>query len=71
MNANELSDLFLMQCAMGNVSHPSSDARMAAVLMPTWSVMKLSTVLMDRMRCIVNNVSTSNSGLDNLASAKG
>lgn len=55
-----------MQCAMGNVSPPSSDARMAAALMPIWSVMKLSTVLMDQMRCIVNNVSTLNSGLGNL-----
>lgn len=69
MNFNELSDLFLMQCAMGDVSPPSSDARMAAALMPTWSVMKLSTVLMDPMRCIVNNVSTLNSGLENLLSA--
>lgn len=71
MSFNELSELFLMQCAMGSVSPPSSDARMAAALMPIWSAMKLSTVLMDRMRCIVNNVSTSNSGLDNLVSAQG
>lgn len=67
MNFNELSsELFLMQCAVGTASPPSSDARMAAALMPIWSVMKLPTVLMDRMRCIVNSVSTSNSGLDNL-----
>jgi len=71
MNFNELSELFLMQCAMGTVSPPSSGARMAAVLMPIWSVMKLLTVLMDPMRGIVNNVSASNSGLDNLASAQG
>lgn len=55
-----------MQCAMGNVSPPSSDVRMAAASMPIWSVMKLLTVLMDQMRCIVNNVSTLNSGLGNL-----
>ena len=71
MTSNELSELFLMQCAMGTVSPPSSDARMAAALMRIWSVMKLSTVLMDQTRCIVNNVSTSNSSLDNLVSAQG
>lgn len=71
MNFNKLSELFLTQCAMGTVSPPSSGARMAAALMPIWSVMKLLTVLMDRTRCIVNNVSTSNSGLSNLVSAQG
>lgn len=70
MNFNELSELFLMQYAMGSVSPPSSDARMVAALMPIWSVMKLPTVLMNRMRCTVNNVSTSNSGLANLLSAQ-
>lgn len=70
MNFNELSELFLMQYAMGSVSPPSSDARMVAALMPIWSVMKLPTVLMNRMRCTVNNVSTLNSGLDNLLSAQ-
>lgn len=64
MNFNELSELFLMQYAMGSVSAPSSDARMVAALMPIWSVMKLPTVLMNRMRCTVNNVSTLNSGSD-------
>ena len=71
MTSNELSELFLMQCAMGTVRPPSSDARMAAALMLIWSVMKLLTVLMDQTRCIVNNVSTSNSSLDNLVSAQG
>lgn len=47
-----------MQYAMGTVTPPSSDARMVAALMPIWSVMKLPTVLMHRMRCTVNNVST-------------
>lgn len=70
MNFNELSELFLMQYAMGTVRPPSSDARMVAALMPTWNVMKLPTVLMDRMRRTVNNVSTLNSRLDNLLSAQ-
>lgn len=65
MHFNELSELFLMQYAMGNVRPPSSDARMVAALMPIWNVMKLPTVLMNRMRCTVNNVSTLNSGSEN------
>lgn len=56
---------------MGIVRPPRSDARMAAALMPIWSVMKLQTVLMDQTRCIVNNVSSSHSGLENLVSAQG
>lgn len=71
MNFNELSELFLMQYAMGTVRPPPSDARMAAALMPIWSVTKLQTVLMDQTRCIVNNVSSSNSGLEYLVYAQG
>lgn len=56
---------------MGTVRLPHSDARMAAALMPIWSVMKLQTVLMDQTRCIVNSVSSSHSGLENLVSAQG
>lgn len=41
---------------MGTVRLPHSDARMAAALMPIWSVMKLQTVLMDQTRCIVNSM---------------
>lgn len=66
MHFNELSELFLMQYAMGTVRPPSSDARMVAASMPIWSVMKLLTVLMNPMRCTVSNVSTLNSGSDNL-----
>lgn len=60
-----------MQCAMETVSPPSSDARMAAALMPIWSVMKLLTALMAQTRCTVSNVSASNFGLDSLVSAQG
>lgn len=70
-NFNALSELFLMQCATGSVNPHSSDARMVAALMLIWSVMKLLTVLMDQMRCIVNDVSTSNSVLEYLVSAYG
>lgn len=55
---------------MGTVRPPPSDARMAAALMPIWSVTKLQTVLMDQTRCIVNNVSSSNSGLEHLVYAQ-
>lgn len=71
MNFNELSELFLMQYAMGTVRPPSSDARMVAALMPIWSVMKLPTVLMNRTRCTVSNVSSLNSGSGNFTICPG